>query len=84
MFNSSENNEMAKRIMESDSHYTKYDIQRHLKDGITVYEDNEEEKETFVSNCEAGCIDRETAIDMWNDLYTARYEGKTYRMDFVL
>lgn len=74
-------NEEIKTMLKENTNMTDYDINRHIKDGVMVYDDFDEFRQEMI-----GCfIDDEDEIkSAWERMDEMNFCGKTYRVDFVL
>jgi hypothetical protein len=59
---------------------TKHDIEKHIKDGISVYENSEVGYEEFKEEMLGNLNDEEEIPEMWEEMEVIG----DYRMDFVL
>lgn len=74
------NNTELREYLKKHTNMTKYDIDRHIKDGIFVYTNDTEGLKEFLQDWIAALCDEEDVADAWQKMYIV---GE-YRMDFVL
>lgn len=70
----------VRAMLKCNTNMSKYDIERHVKDGVLIYENFDE----FREECLAGLMDEEDIQRAWDTLDTMMYQGKSYKVDFVL
>nr|DAQ42581.1 MAG TPA: hypothetical protein [Caudoviricetes sp.] len=61
-------NEKLFELLKKETNMTDHDIQKHIKDGIVIYEDNEDGFVDFKNDALAGLNDEEDIPDMWDKL----------------
>lgn len=69
-----------KEMLKANTNMSEHDIEKHINDGIMVYESFEEFKNEWI----AGMNDEEEAQSAYDKLDTMAYDGKEYKVDFVL
>lgn len=72
-------NEQLFKLLKKETYMTDHDIQKHIKDGIVIYEDSEDGFADFKNDALAGLNDEEDIPDMWDKLEIVG----DYRMDFT-
>lgn len=65
-------------------HCTRYEAEKHFKNGATIYENTETEKAGFISNCIGCCMEESEAIKEWEKMETVNYCGVSYKILYVL
>ena len=73
-------NEKLFELLKKKTNMTEHDIKKHIKDGISVYENSEEGYEEFKEEMLGNLNDEEEIPEMWEDMEVIG----GYRMDFVL
>ena len=73
-----------KVYMLTQDHCTLKEAKKHVQDGCTFYEDNEQGYKEYFKECKAGCIDPEEIPEMWEKLETVENGAKSYKIDFDL
>ena len=73
-------NEKLFALLKKETNMTDDDIQKHIEDGIMVYENTEAGFADFRNDALAGLNDEEDIPEMWDGLDIV----ENYRMDFAL
>lgn len=73
-------NKQVKEMLRQNTNMTEHDIDKHIRDGVIVYESYEE----FKSEWNAGLNPEDEAGNEWERLDKMEYNGKEYRIDFIL
>lgn len=73
-------NEKLFELLKKETNMTEHDIKKHIKDGISVYENTEAGYEDFKEEMLGNFNDEEEIPEMWKDMEVIG----DYRMDFVL
>lgn len=76
--------EEIRKILAHGTNMTERDIERHIKDGVSVYENTEAGYKDYEQECIAGLNDSEEIREMWEKLETVESDGKSYKIDFAL
>ena len=76
--------EEIRKILATGTNMTERDIERHIKDGVFVYDNTEAGYKEYERECIAGLNDPEDIPEMWESLETVASDGKSYKIDFTL
>lgn len=76
--------EEIRKILAHGTNMTERDIERHIKDGVSVYDNTEAGYKDYEQECIAGLNDPEEISEMWRSLETVENDVKSYKIDFVL
>ena len=76
--------EEIRKILATGTNMTERDIERHIKDGVSVYDNTEAGYKEYERECIAGLNDPEEIPEMWKSLETVESDGKSYKIDFTL
>lgn len=76
--------EEIRKILATGTNMTERDIERHIKDGVSVYDNTEAGYKDYERECIAGLCDLEEIPEMWKSLETVENGVKSYKIDFVL
>ena len=76
--------EEIRKILATGTNMTERDIERHIKDGVYVYDNTEAGYKEYERECIAGLNDPEDIPEMWESLETVESDGKIYKIDFAL
>lgn len=76
--------EEIRKILATGTNMTERDIERHIKDGVSVYDNTDAGYKEYERECIAGLSDPEEILEMWDKLETVESDGKNYKIDFVL
>ena len=74
-------NEIVK-ILQDGTNMTVHDIEKHIREGLVIYEDNKEGFEDFKDAFIGGLNDLEEAPEEWEKMDLIESNGKKYRVDF--
>lgn len=78
------NESEIREIIKNGTNMTEHDIERHIKDGVSVYNNTEAGYKEYERECIAGLIDPEDIPEMWENLETVENGAKSYKIDFAL
>ena len=78
------NESEIREIIKNGTNMTERDIERHIKDGVSVYDNTEAGYKEYERECIAGLNDPEEIPEMWKKLETVENGTKSYKIDFVL
>lgn len=78
------NESEIREIIKNGTNMTERDIERHIKDGVSVYDNTEAGYKEYERECIAGLSDPEEIPEMWKKLETVENGTKSYKIDFVL
>lgn len=76
--------EEIRKILATGTNMTERDIERHIKDGVSVYDNTDTGYKDYEQECIAGLSDQEEIPEMWEKLETVESDGKSYKIDFIL
>lgn len=76
--------EEIRKILATGTNMTERDIERHIKDGVSVYDNTDAGYKDYERECIAGLIDPEEIQEMWKSLETVENGVKSYKIDFAL
>lgn len=76
--------EEIRKILATGTNMTERDIERHIKDGVSVYDNTDAGYKDYEQECIAGLSDPGEIPEMWKKLETVESDGKSYKIDFVL
>lgn len=76
--------EEIRKILATGTNMTERDIERHIKDGVSVYDNTDAGYKEYERECIAGLNDSEEIPEMWRSLETVESDGKSYKIDFIL
>lgn len=76
--------EEIRKILATGTNMTECDIERHIKDGVSVYDNTDAGYKDYEQECIAGLSDQEEIPEMWEKLETVESDGKSYKIDFIL
>ena len=76
--------EEIRKILATGTNMTERDIERHIKDGVSVYDNTDAGYKDYEQECIAGLNDPEEIQEMWKKLETVESDGKSYKIDFSL
>lgn len=76
--------EEIRKILAHGTNMTERDIERHIKDGVSVYDNTDAGYKDYEQECIAGLNDPEEIPEMWEKLETVESDGKSYKIDFAL
>lgn len=76
--------EEIRKILAHGTNMTERDIERHIKDGVSVYDNTDAGYKDYERECIAGLIDPEEIQEMWKSLETVENGVKSYKIDFDL
>ena len=76
--------EEIRKILATGTNMTERDIERHIKDGVSVYDNTDAGYKDYEQECIAGLNDPEEIPEMWKSLETVESGGKSYKIDFAL
>lgn len=71
-----------REILENGTNMTARDIEKHIREGLIIYEDTKEGFEDFKGAFIGGLNDPEEAPEEWEKLELIESNGKKYRVDF--
>lgn len=70
-----------RKILENGTNMTAHDIEKHIREGLIIYEDTKEGFEDFKDAFIGGLNDPEEAPEEWEKLELIESNGKKYRVD---
>lgn len=76
--------EEIRKILATGTNMAERDIERHIKDGVSVYDNTEAGYKEYERECIAGLSDPEEIPEMWEKLETVENGAKSYKIDFAL
>ena len=76
--------EEIRKILATGTNMTERDIERHIKDGVFVYDNTEAGYKEYERECIACLNDPEDIPEMWKSLETVENGAKSYKIDFAL
>ena len=76
--------EEIRKILATGTNMTERDIERHIKDGVYIYDNTEAGYKEYERECIAGLNDPEEIQEMWGNLETVENGAKSYKIDFAL
>ena len=76
--------EEIRKILATGTNMTERDIERHIKDGVSVYDNTDVGYKDYERECIAGLNDPEEIPEMWKKLETVENGAKSYKIDFAL
>lgn len=71
-----------RKILQDGTNMAAHDIEKHIREGLVVYEDNKEGFEDFKDAFIGGLNDPEEAPEEWEKLELIESNEKKYRVDF--
>lgn len=71
-----------RKILEDGTNMTAHDIEKHIRDGLAIYEDIEEGLQDFRDDWVSGMNDLEEARSRWGAMDLIKSNGKRYKVDF--
>lgn len=78
------NESNIKEILKNGTNMTDHDIEKHIKDGISVYENTEKGYNDFKIESINCLCDPEDIPEMWQKLNTIESNEKSYKINFIL
>lgn len=63
---------------------TKHDIDKHIRDGVSIYADDEHGRNDYFEECISCLCSEEDVPEMWESLEKTFFDGCYYRIDYVL
>ena len=73
-----------RKTLADGTNMTTHDIEKHIREGLAIYEDTAEEFQDFKGNWVGGLNDPEEAREEWEKLDLIESNGKKYRVDFLV
>lgn len=71
--------EEKKKLLRKHTNLTEREIQKHLKDGVFFYPNNNDGYKAFFDECIAGLFDEEDISEMWEVMnIVGDYRGRFY------
>lgn len=71
-----------RKILEDGTNMTAHDIEKHIREGLAIYEDTKEGFEDFKDDFIGGLNDPKEAREEWEKMDLIESNGKRYKVDF--